>query len=335
MAKPAMIQEILLKLMQPLATLASGVGKRKKLFILIYHRVLDEPDVMRPGEVDKTAFTWQMRLLAKYFNVLPLHEALDRMHRDRLPPRAVTITFDDGYADNYTNALPILQQFGLTATFFIANGFLDGGRMWNDTVIEAVRNYDRQELDLTPIGLERFAVSDDVEKCRAAAQILRQIKHLPLERRDQHTHYIAAQSKNLPNNLMMTTEQLIQLHRSGMEIGGHTVNHPILAKLDEATARREIGDNKAFLEKLLNTELRFFAYPNGKPVEDYSPNQVSVVRECGYNAAVSTRWGVVDCNGDRWQLPRFTPWDSTPARFMLRLVQKYFEAQFSRDIQSS
>lgn len=330
-----MIQEILLKILQPFATLASGVGKRKKLFILIYHRVLDEPDFMRPGEVDKVAFTWQMRLLAKYFNVLPLHEALDRMHSDRLPPRAVTITFDDGYADNYTNALPILQQFGLTATFFIANGFLDGGRMWNDTVIEAVRNYDAPELDLTPIGLERFDVSDATKKCQVAGQILKQIKHLPLEQRDQQTGYIAAQSKNLPNNLMMTTEQLIQLHGSGVEIGGHTVNHPILAKLDEATARREIGDNKTFLEKLLNAELRFFAYPNGKPVEDYLPNQVSLVKELGYNAAVSTRWGVVTCQGDRWQLPRFTPWDLTPTRFMRRLIQKYFEASLSQDLQSS
>lgn len=330
-----MIQEILLKLLQPLATIASGVGKRKKLFILIYHRVLDEPDFMRPGEVDKIAFTWQMRLLSKYFNVLPLHEAFDRLQSDTLPPRAVTITFDDGYADNYTNALPILQQFGLTATFFIANGFLDGGRMWNDTVIEAVRNYDAPELDLTPIGLERFEVSDAAKKCQVAGQILKRIKHLQPEQRDHHTAHIAAQSKNLPNNLMMTTEQLILLHRSGVEIGGHTVNHPILAKLDEAPARREISDNKAFLEKLLNVELRFFAYPNGKPVEDYLPSQVSLVRELGYDAAVSTCWGVANCCSDQWQLPRFTPWDLTPPMFMSRMIQKYFEARFSRDIPPS
>lgn len=330
-----MIQEILLKLLQPLATIASGVGKRKKLVILIYHRVLDEPDFMRPGEVDKAAFTWQMELLAKYFNVLSLAEALERMQSDTLPPRAVTITFDDGYADNYTNALPILQQFGLTATFFIANGFLDGGRMWNDTVIEAVRNYEAPELDLTPIGLERFDVSDSAKKCQVAGQILKQIKHLSPEQRDHHTAYIAAQSKNLPNNLMMTTEQLILLHRSGVEIGGHTVNHPILAKLDEATARREISDNKSFLEQTLNTELRFFAYPNGKPVEDYLSDQVSWVRESGYSAAVSTSWGVANCQDDRWQLPRFTPWDLTPPMFMSRMIQKYFEAKSSRNMQPS
>ena len=172
---------LLLKLLEPLATLASGIGKQKKLLIMIYHRVLDEPDFMRPGEVDKEAFTWQMELLAKHFNVLPLSEALERMQNDTLPPRAVCITFDDGYADNYTNALPILKQLNLTATFFIASGFLDGGRMWNDTVIESVRNSKSALLDLTKIGLGKFDVGNEIQKYEAAIQIIQLIKYsIPL-----------------------------------------------------------------------------------------------------------------------------------------------------------
>jgi len=124
------MQAFVLHVLKPFATLASGLGAQKKLSILIYHRVLDQADFMRPGEVDKQAFTWQMQLLARYFNVLSLNEALSGLQNDNLPPRAVTITFDDGYADNLHNALPILKQFGLSATFFIASGYLDGGRMW-------------------------------------------------------------------------------------------------------------------------------------------------------------------------------------------------------------
>lgn len=320
-----MIQNFLLNLLQPLASIASGIGKQKKLFILIYHRVLDEPDFMRPGEVDKKTFTWQMQLLARHFNVLSLEEALQRMQTDSLPPRAVCITFDDGYADNYTNALPILQKFNLTATFFIASGFLDGGRMWNDTVIESIRNLKIPILDLNEIGFGEFEISNQNQKCQAAHDIIQKIKHLPFDERSRYVEYIATQSQNLPNDLMMTSQQLRSLHQSGMEIGGHTVNHPILAKLDEQAVAVEIIENKMKLENLLNNKIRYFAYPNGKLEKDYLLEHVDIVKQHGYQAAVTTNWGVNSYNSDQWQLLRYTPWDNSPSCFMLRLIQYFFK----------
>lgn len=319
-----MIQNFLLNLLQPLATIASGIGKQKKLFILIYHRVLDEPDFMRPGEVDKKTFTWQMQLLARQFNVLSLEDALQRMQTDTLPPRAVCITFDDGYADNYTNALPILQQFNLTATFFIASGFLDGGRMWNDTVIESVRNLKIPILDLNEIGLGEFETSNQNQKCQTASDIIQKIKHLSFDERSRYVEYIATKSQNLPNDLMMTSQQLKSLHQSGMEIGGHTVNHPILAKLDEQSSKNEISNNKTYLEVLLEINLRFFAYPNGKPDIDFITSQVHQVKDANYFAAVATNWGVATKNSSLWQLPRFTPWDKAPYKFMIRMIYNYW-----------
>jgi peptidoglycan/xylan/chitin deacetylase (PgdA/CDA1 family) len=316
----------ILNLLKPLATIASGLGKEKKLLIMIYHRVLDEPDFMRPGEVDKEAFTWQMELLAKHFNVLHLSEALERMQNDTLPSRAVSITFDDGYADNFTNALPILKKFNLTATFFIANGFLNGGRMWNDIVIESIRNIQGPILDLTEIGLDQFVVTDELKKSQTASQIISQIKYLPVDERDNITAFIAAQSQDLPNDLMMTCEQLKLLHQSGMEIGGHTVNHPILARLEEKNAKREIAENKAILEQLIGIEIKVFAYPNGKLNMDYLQQQTVFVKDAGFIAAVSTKWGVATKNCNLFQLPRFTPWDNSEDKFMVRLIYQYWLA---------
>ncbi len=313
----------LLNLLKPLATLASGLGKQKKLLILIYHRVLDEPDFMRPGEVDKVAFTWQMELLAKHFNVLPLYEAVERMQNNDLPSRAVSITFDDGYTDNYTNALPILKQFNLTATFFSASGFLDGGRMWNDTVIESVRNMKLACLDLTKIGLGKFDVGNEIQKCEAANQIIQLIKYLPIDMRLQYTNYIAEQSQDLPINMMMTSEQVKFLFMNGMDIGGHTVNHPILAKLDKSDVYKEIKDNKLMLERLIGKTLKVFAYPNGKVGKDYLIEQVEIIKQEGYLLALSTNWGCANYNSDHWQLPRFTPWDRKPINFMLRMINKF------------
>ncbi len=304
-----------------LATIASGLGrKNKKLFILIYHRVLDEPDFMRPGEVDRKIFIWQMALVKKNFNVLSLADALEKMRSNTLPPRAVCITFDDGYADNYLNALPILKQNELPATFFIASGFLNGGRMWNDTVIETLRYYSEEKLNLEKIALGVFNTKTEVEKARAANQIIIKIKHLEPEIRIEYTNYIASFAEKLPDDLMLNNEQLLQLEQSGMEIGGHTVTHPIMAKTPAKQLKQEIEENKQILEALINKPLRFFAYPNGKPGQDYLPEQVKLIKENNYQAAVSTQWGVSNGKSDIFQLSRFTPWDANPLRFMARMV---------------
>lgn len=322
-----MNHSFLLAILKIIATVVSGFGKRSKLFILIFHRVLEKPDYMRPGEVDISEFSWQMEMLSKYFNVFPLDEALQKLQTGKLPSRAVCITFDDGYADNYDNALPILKRFNLSATFFIASGFLNGGRMWNDTVIEAVRNCRQTQLDLNEIGLGLFNVADQEKKQQSAMQIIQKIKHLDPSIRAAHTAFIAAQSQGLPNDLMMTSEQVVKLQENGMEIGGHTISHPILAKLDDNMAWIEIIENKTFLENLLKRPIRFFAYPNGKPNQDYNLQQIPLISKAGFQAAISTRRGVCNQASDIWQLPRFTPWDKTPIRYMLRMISVYLRNQ--------
>ena len=120
---------------------------------------------------------------------------------------------------------------------------------------------------------------------------------------------------------MMTRDQVRELRRYSMSIGGHTVTHPILAGLPIADARREIDEGRRDLEDTLGEKLRLFAYPNGKPQRDYDKSHVKLVRELGFEAAVSTAWGVSSRTTDRFQLPRFTPWDSNVSKFGLRLAR--------------
>ncbi len=317
------MKQIVRSTLKHLSTISSGIGKQKKLLILIYHRVLDEPDFMRPGEVDKNVFTWHMELMSRYFNVLSLKDALKKTDEDNLPPRAVCITFDDGYADNYLNALPILNKFGLEATFFIADGFLNGGIMWNDCVIEGVRNVKGNELDLRDIKLGDFDISNDGKKASVAETILKTIKHCEPNQRKEYAEYFFSLIPKSASEIMLTTGQLRKLHKSGMEIGGHTKTHPILATIDSTQASLEIKENKQVLESILETQINFFAYPNGKPKFDYSPEHVQMVKAFNYQAALSTQWGVMVKSSDRWQLPRFTPWDSVPEKFMLRIANSY------------
>lgn len=308
--------------LRPLLTLLSPGGAHARLSILIYHRVLSRPDPLFPAEVDATAFDRQMRLLASFFNVIPLNDAAKALRSGSLPARAACVTFDDGYSDNAEVALPILQKHRIPATFFIATGFLNGGRMWNDTVIELVRGFPDDSLDLSHLGLGVHKTASYVQRAATIADLLKSLKYLPpvarLELVDAIREKLGAV---LPNDLMMTANQVKTLHDAGMEIGAHTVSHPILASLCKAAALKEIADGKEFLEGLIRAPVKSFAYPNGKPHRDYLADHVHLVKELQFEAAVSTSWGAAQTKSDPFQLPRFTPWDKGDMRFMLRLAR--------------
>lgn len=297
-------------------------GPDGRLSILIFHRVLAVEDPLFPHEATADTFDAHMSLLKSVFNVLPLAEAVVRLKTGTLPARAASITFDDGYADNVTTALPILQRHGLPATFFIATAYLDGGRMFNDTVIEAIRRTPHERLDLNSLGLGQHDTGSHEAKSRAIGQILPKVKPLPPDERESTVARLCklAECGLLPEDLMMTTDQLRHLHAAGMDIGAHTARHPILARLDEEAVRKEIAEGKAFLEAALGEEIRLFAYPNGKPGKDYLPEQASLVRELGFEAAVSTQPGVATRTSDPFQLPRFTPWSRSALRFIPALL---------------
>jgi len=305
-------------------------GPRSRLTVMIFHRVLPTHDPLRPSEPDANEFESRMLDVRRWFNVLPLGDAIKRLKEGRLPARPLAITFDDGYADNHAVALPILQRLGLPATFFVATSFLDGGRMWNDTVIEAVRVYRAPELDLVDLGLDRYPVRTVEEKRAAIHQILVGLKYIERDRRSAVADTIAQRAGTaLPNDLMMTSNQVADLHHKGMTVGAHTATHPILLKLTSAAARDEIASGKAALEQIVGAPVTLFAYPNGKPGQDYGPEHVSMVKELGFEGAVSTSWGVSGSGSDTFQLPRFTPWDRVPTRYGARLMQNLLRTRYA------
>ena len=308
-----------------LGRLAAATADRvttPRVSVLIFHRVLPAPDPLFPGEICADHFNRLLGVLARAFNVLSLGRAHALMQQRALPPRALVITFDDGYADNATVALPLLQRHGLSATFFIATGFLDGGRMWNDSVIECIRGCTLPQLDLSSFGLGLSALDSPAARRQAIDAVLPRIKYLGLAAREQalaRLHELCG-SPALPDDLMMTSAQVLQLHRAGMEIGGHTVMHPILTALNDADAGQEVATGRARLQQLTGAPVDVFAYPNGKPGRDYAARDVALAREAGFRCAVSTSPGVVGEGSDPLQWPRFTPWDRSLPAFTARLL---------------
>lgn len=298
----------------------SPAGPKARLSILIYHRVREQRDVLFPQEVDAILFERQMKALQSVFNVLPLSEAIERLETGSLPSRAACITFDDGYADNAEIALPILSRAGLCATFFVASGYLGRGVMFNDQIAHAIQNTSKPVIDLQYIGLGRHVLSDAESRKKAVISLISKTKYLPQIRRQIIADEISAASAVSNHGLMMSPDQVRALHAAGMEIGAHTVSHPILSKIDPLSARNEICESRERLQEIIRAPVSLFAYPNGKPGIDYHESHVKIVRNAGFKGAVTTAPGVSTQNSDRYQLPRFTPWDASVAKFAARLV---------------
>lgn len=302
--------------------LAAPGGGSARLAILIFHRVRPQVDPLFPGEPDAAQFAALLRHLGTRFRVLPLDEGIERLYEGTLPSRALAITFDDGYADNCTVAAPLLQAAGMPATVFVAAGHLDGGAMWNDRVIEAVRAVEAARFDLAPLGLAVLDTGSIEAKRGSIERLLGELKYRPQHEREQLARSIqhAAHAPD-PAALMMTSAQVEALARQGIAVGAHTLTHPILARLADDEAREEIAGSKSRLEAITGRPVRLFAYPNGRPHEDYGPTHVRMVREAGFAAAVSTAWGAATASCDRFQLPRFTPWTRRPLRFDLLMLR--------------
>lgn len=290
-----------------------------RLNILMYHRVMPEVDPLRPWEIDQQQFRQHMQWISGIFNVIPLSEAVEQLKKGSLKRRSLAITFDDGYLDNATHALPILKEFGFHATFFCTSAWLEGGQMWNDKVIESIRLWPKDVLSIDALKLKELPVKSLAEKNKAIETILPILKYQPPAQRQEIADSLSARVSELPQ-LMMQPEQLKQLHAEGMGIGGHTHSHPIIANLDDISLIEELSTNKQILETIIGKPIKLFAYPNGKPEIDYHCKQIQHLKDAGYSAAVTTEVGAVNLDSKRYELARFTPWDKNRLKFLARLT---------------
>ncbi len=296
-----------------------------KLNILIYHRVLAEPDPLRPWEIDAKNFENHLSWLTNTFNVIPLRDGVQAMRDGTLKNRSLCITFDDGYLDNLEVALPLLKKYKMPATFFCTSAFIGGGMMWNDQIIEAVRSWPSESISVSELALDNLPLNTLEDRAKSAEKILNKLKYIEKTGRANIAQTLFEESGANPGQQMMSAKEILHMHNQGMEIGGHTHNHPILSNLNSDNARYEIEHNKKTLEAIINQKISSFAYPNGKPGKDFLVEHSQMVSDLGYETAVSTSPGVSDHDTNTLQLPRFTPWDKSRDKFLLRLALNHFQ----------
>jgi peptidoglycan/xylan/chitin deacetylase (PgdA/CDA1 family) len=302
-----------------LAMLSPG-GRRARLLLLAYHRVPQTADTILPEEPDASLFAQEMDIVAAYCRVLPLPEAVRRLHDGTLPARAACITFDDGYENNLSVAMPILEARDMTGTVFVTGDAIDSGIMWNDMLIEAMRSAGSIS------GYQRFgmdaAQDATVPEPERIMRVVRHVRYQPLQKRLETARSFHREATGRePPRLMLTRQQVRALADRGHDVGAHTMHHPILAGLPDPEANSEIGGSFAWVREVTGRAPRSFAYPNGVPQRDYTAVHAAMVRDAGFALAVSMRHGVASRASDPFQLPRYLPWSVRTRGFAARLAR--------------
>lgn len=222
--------------------------------ILLYHRVEDVQNDPHKLCVGKDNFYNQIKFLKENFNIIPLAKLAQDIRNGQVENNTMAITFDDGYADNLYNALPILQEYNVPATIFLTAGYIGQNK---------------------PFYWDGPEGADLNEK--------------------------ATSGPGRP----MTLDEAKWLSNSRLvEIGGHTIGHPKLAKLTESEQFKEIQGGKAMLEEMLNIPLLSFAYPFGSK-NSFTPETVSMAKKAGYRCACANIHERVTAKSDIYALPRF------------------------------
>jgi peptidoglycan/xylan/chitin deacetylase (PgdA/CDA1 family) len=294
-------------------------GWRARLMIFTFHRVLDTLDALYPDEPDAATFGRILDWISSACRVLPLGEAVSALENGSLPACAAAITFDDGYRNNLEIAKPCLVRAGLPATVFVAVEPVRSGIMWNDLIFEGVRR-SRADPALDDLSLPPVRPVQDPDT--AVRQLLDALKYrAPTERAAIADELYRRLAGEAPPRLMLTEDEVGRLRGDGIEIGAHTLTHPILRNLADAEAEREIAECRRHLADWTGAVPTFFAYPNGRRGIDYDARHVAMVRAAGFSAAVSTEWGAASARSSIWELPRFTPWERSREPFTRRLAK--------------
>jgi peptidoglycan/xylan/chitin deacetylase (PgdA/CDA1 family) len=263
--------------------------------VLMYHNFCDD---RRPHahHVSQSALRRQLEHLRRFFHIVPLQQLLAQLHSGKpLDVHSVALTVDDGRRNCYSLLFPLLRQMKIPATVFVVSSFIRGEDwIWTDKVLWLSEQPSRPE-ELSPKHIDSlFATLNRMrpEARDAAIRAMAEQMGVPIPK--------APPSQYAP----CRWDELREMADSGLvEIGSHTVTHPILASISDEESWQELTISRQQIEQGLKGPVNSFCFPNGKP-EDYRLTQLKQVKEAGYRSAVLAHYGMVHSETDPYSVPR-------------------------------
>ena len=278
------------------------------LRVLMYHRVCD-PDA--PGffgmrsvvSATPSGFAAQVEYLSRNYNLISLDDCLGWIYDSRpLPPRSMMITFDDGYRDNLTNAMPVLAARKIPFILFPAIAYLDDQRvfLW-DGVAEAFRNTNLKSAKLPRLGVRDWSREGDEDRIAeewfgAIGPLDEKTRAMEIEELSELLNYDVLAKP--PAGTHLSWPDLQEMTRHGCTVGAHTVTHPMMLRMPPEEVSNEIEISKDMLEKKLGISVLSFAFPFGR-LEDYDPAYVPLLSRTGLKVAFRSTGAINFIRGAR------------------------------------
>ena len=302
--------------------LRSHLGKAKRYLgnlvqpgalVVLYHRVAELEQDPQLLSVRPDNFYNQVRYFKEHFDVLSIHELYSFLRdKKKFPERAVVLTFDDGYADNLYNALPVLESLQVSALFFISTSKMGSSlEMWWDSLerIFLLSNPIPAKL-LIQIGTKKcqFATGSKMERLQAYQDLHLQLKYSPVPVRDTAINdllrWASIEPQGRRDYYMLTPDQVKTMASSPFAvIGAHTHNHPALAILPYETQLFEMSQSRSILEMLIGQKVEHFSYPYGGK-GDFSQESIRAAKEAGFKTACANFYGQAHTWTNRYSIPR-------------------------------
>jgi peptidoglycan/xylan/chitin deacetylase (PgdA/CDA1 family) len=262
---------------------------RKRALILTYHRFGADGE---EGKTPARVFADQLEYLTTHYRVVPLAQIVESIAGgEGLPPGLAAITIDDGYHDAYEIAYPLLRRYGAPASLYVVTEFSDRRAwIWTDKARYLTRQAARQWLTAKINGSELWLELNSEGSRRDASEHINSIlKRLPDEVKEEALGRLArAVEVALPDTppeefAPVTWDQAREMEANGIEIGSHTLTHPILTNIGDERLQRELRDSRLRLEEVLGHRVEQFCYPNG----DNDERVQCEVARAGYRVAVT------------------------------------------------
>lgn len=298
------------RIKQGLAGMADGAGiNRRKLrqtgcVILMMHKINDLVDPL-PLTLSPEHFARMIEEIQRSNRIVPLEQATAASANGG--GLKFVMTFDDGYRDNYEQALPIMKRYRVPAMVYISVDHVEGRRsFWYETLISAISGTAEQRLDLSALDLGSFDLEDQAAKVHAITELNQALKRYDTDTREHLVKQVAemlGRADQASGSSMLTWDMVREMADQDVSIGSHTMSHPILSRESRERVRLELRDSKTRLETVLQRAVDAFAYPNGRS-EDFNDMVVEEAKEAGYSSAVTTMPGINTAATDSFMLKR-------------------------------
>jgi peptidoglycan/xylan/chitin deacetylase (PgdA/CDA1 family) len=257
--------------------------------VLMYHRIIDAPFIagLAPEEFEK-----QIAYLAKHFRIVSIETLIAEVQQNCVQPHTLAITFDDGHQDFYENAWPVLKKHRIPATLYVTTGFVSRDLwLWPDLLKYIILNANNKQIQIAPLG--KISLAPEALS-RSWHQLGDYCLTLDKEAREQFIRNLAELAAiALPTTpatpfLPVTWDQLRTMQSEGLDIGSHTISHPILKGLDATQLQEELVGSANDIQHQLQQRPTGICYPNGRLI-DIDPNVLDQARQAGYEYGLLAR----------------------------------------------